>query len=116
MDMRQLAFPDHRFGGIWCMASLLHLPKADAPLALSEMLRVLTPGGALLLTLQEGAGEVWEENRFFGATQRFFARYSQDEAAKMLRAAGFSIVDRGRNESSLRRWLQFLVTKPSIRS
>lgn len=113
MDMRHIAFPDCSFDGIWSMASLLHLPKADAPLALREMLRVLNPGGALLMTIQEGAGEGWEENRFFGATQRFFARYNQDEATKMLTAAGFSVVDRGRNESPLRIWLQFLATKPS---
>jgi SAM-dependent methyltransferase len=30
-DMRMLPFRDAVFGGVWCSASLLHLPKLDAP-------------------------------------------------------------------------------------
>ena len=111
MDMRRLAFLDGSFHGIWCMASLLHLAKAEAPLALREMWRVLVPDGALLLSIQEGAGEGWEDNRYFGTVQRFFARYSQGEAEKLLEDSGFVVLDRGRNESPLRMWLQFLATK-----
>jgi ubiquinone/menaquinone biosynthesis C-methylase UbiE len=114
MDMRRLAFPDGSFHGIWCIASLLHLPKAEAPLALEEMWRVLVPGGALLLSIGEGEGEGWEDNRYFGTVQRFFARYRQGEAERMLAKAGFAVLDRGRNQSPLRIWLQFLATKPPL--
>lgn len=114
MDMRRLAFPDGSFQGVWCMASLLHLPKAEAPIALREMWRVLAPGGALLLSVQEGEGEGWEDNRYFGSVHRFFARYSQGELEGMLSNAGFAVLDRVRNESPLRMWLQFLATKPPV--
>jgi ubiquinone/menaquinone biosynthesis C-methylase UbiE len=114
MDMRHLAFPDGSFDGIWCVASLLHLPKADAPLALREMRRVLVPGGALLLIIHEGTEEEWEKyHHYFGTVPRFFARYTQPEGEAMLTSAGFTVVDKGRNESPLRIWLQFLATKPS---
>jgi len=113
MDMRRMAFPDGSFHGVWCMASLLHLPKAEAPLALREIWRVLAPGGALLLNVQEGEGEGWEDNHF-GGVHRFFARYSQGELEGMLSKAGFAVLDRGRNESPLRMWLQFLATKPAL--
>ncbi len=112
MDMRRLAFPDRSFGGVLCIASLLHLPKEEAPLALREMWRVLTPGGVLLLSIGEGEGEGWEVHRYFGTVQRFFARYSQGEAERALADAGFVVLERGRNQSPLRTWLQFLAVKP----
>lgn len=114
MDMRHLTFPDGTFQGVWCLASLLHLPKAEAPIALREMWRVLARGGALLLSVQEGEGEGWEDNRYFGNVHRFFARYSQGELERMLSEVGFAVLDRGRNESPLRMWLQFLAAKPPL--
>ena len=111
MDMRRLSFPANCFGGVWCLASLLHLPKADAPQALSEMWRVLTPGGALMLAIQEGEEEGWETNPYGRAVDRFFARYTQEEAEAMLIGAGFNVRERGRNESRVRVWLQFLASK-----
>lgn len=113
MDMRRLAFRDRCFGGVWCLASLLHLPKADAPIALGEMQRGLMPGGVLMLALQEGDGEGWESTPYASTVDRFFARYSQDEAEVMLTQTGFTIHERGRNDSRARTWLQFLAKNPS---
>jgi ubiquinone/menaquinone biosynthesis C-methylase UbiE len=92
MDMLGLGFPDGSFEGVWCMATLLHLPKADAPRALGEMRRVLAPGGALALSLQRGEGEMWETVAYGHRVERFFARYSADEAERLLGAAGFGVV------------------------
>ena len=61
LDMRRLAFRGGAFAGVWCMASLLHIPKADAPGVLREIRRVLAPGGALALGLQRGDSEGWED-------------------------------------------------------
>ncbi len=38
LDMRCLPYPDQTFAAVWCQAALLHLPKALAPAALSEVL------------------------------------------------------------------------------
>lgn len=110
LDMRRLPFPDGAFGGVWCSASLLHLPKRDAPSALAEMHRVLAPRGPLMLAIQQGEGEGWEPAPY-GPVERFFARYRPDEAGALLTAADFTIVERHTEETTSRRWLRLLATR-----
>ncbi|MGW5670929.1 class I SAM-dependent methyltransferase [Micromonospora sp. NPDC003776] len=94
-DLLRLPFRAGVLGGVWCSASLLHLPKAAAPAALAEVRRVLRPGGPLLLSLQEGDAEGWE--RWPGEeADRFFARYGSAEAEALLVAAGFRVLGRNR--------------------
>jgi len=109
-NMRSLPFPSESFGGVWSSASLLHLPKEDAPRALAEMHRVLAPGGPLMLAIQEGDGEAWETWPY-GTVERFFARYRQDEIAALLAAAGFAVQECHREETPNRRWLRLLATR-----
>jgi ubiquinone/menaquinone biosynthesis C-methylase UbiE len=113
MDMRGLAFPAGCFDGVWCVASFLHLPKADAPGALREMRRVLRPGGPLFLGIQEGSGEGWEgwAPGPYAHVQRLFARYSPQEVEGLLANAGFTVVERGSSQAGTRRWLQFLAVR-----
>jgi ubiquinone/menaquinone biosynthesis C-methylase UbiE len=111
VDMRSLPFGDDVFGGVWCSASLLHLPKPDAPGALAEMYRVLAPGGPLLLAIQEGDSEGWEPSPYEVPAERFFARYRQDEAEAMLGGAGFTILERRTGVAPNRRWLTVLATR-----
>ncbi|MGH2351732.1 MAG: class I SAM-dependent methyltransferase [Chloroflexota bacterium] len=109
-DMRRLPFARETFDGVWCMASLLHLPKSDAPLALREMRRVLAPGGAIAIGIQEGEGEVWEAGAYGHPVERFFARYGPEEADVLLAEAGFRVRERGLSTAGTRRWLRFLAT------
>ncbi|MCM0677669.1 class I SAM-dependent methyltransferase [Micromonospora phytophila] len=107
-DMLHLPFADAAFGGVWCSASLLHLPKALAPSALAEMRRVLRRGGALLTSLQEGAGETWDGWRGENA-DRFFARYDPDGATALLADAGFTPLRLERDVSPVgQRWIVHL--------
>ena len=56
-DMRDLSrFPDASFDAIVCCSVLEHLTGADQKLALSEMARVLKPGGRVGLTFDYGEG------------------------------------------------------------
>ncbi len=110
MDLRRLGLRDGCFSGVWCAASLLHLPKAEAPGALRELHRVLRPGGLLHLSIQEGEGERWESNPD-GTVERLFARYSAEEAAAQLDAAGFAVLDLVVNDAGTRRWLSFLARR-----
>ena len=107
MDMRSLALRAGIFAGVWCCASLLHLPKRQAPLALAEMRRVLVPHGLLFLSVQEGTGEGWEEGPY-PAVKRFFARYSHEEMATLLAQSGFRVIESSANAGRWQRWLQFL--------
>jgi SAM-dependent methyltransferase len=110
LDMRALPFPDGAFGGIWSSASMLHLPKQDAPGALAEMHRVLAADGPLLLAIQGGDSEGWEPAPY-GPVERFFARYRSDEAEALLAEAGFAVAECHVEETPTRRWLRFLATR-----
>ncbi len=112
-DMTSLPFAVGSFNGIWCMASLLHLPKAEAPVALAEMKRVLLPGGALVLGLQEGDSESWEVNPYEGVQERFFARYKLEEAEDMLARAGFNVCYKDTNAAETRSWLRLIAVSAS---
>lgn len=45
------------FNGIWCCASLLHLPLAVVPATLDRLWRALRPGGTLYVSFKYGTGE-----------------------------------------------------------
>ena len=107
-DMRKLPFEAHSRDGIWCNASLLHLPKPDSPTALLEFKRVLKPNGIFFLAVQEGEGEHLETREVYGENQRFFARYSVSEMTGLLEAAGFEILDGYTHRTHDRIWIRFL--------
>ncbi len=98
-DMRNMPFEVHSLDGIWCSASLLHLPKTDSPAALLEFKRVLKPVGILFLSVQEGEGEHLETREIYGENRRFFARYTTPEMTAMLEVAGFQILEDYAHES-----------------
>jgi ubiquinone/menaquinone biosynthesis C-methylase UbiE len=112
LDMRSLPFARSCFDGVWWMASLLHLPKREAPMALAEARRVLVPGGLLALDVQEGDGETWQDN-YDAGLPRFFARYGSDEMAGMLEAVDFAVSIRERNATRARAWLSFVARSRS---
>lgn len=85
-DMRRLPFAG-RFDGLWANASLLHLPRAEAPAALSEMRRALRPDGVLYLSVKLGDGEEWEQRE----GRRFFTYFSRPETLLLVEQAGFLI-------------------------
>jgi ubiquinone/menaquinone biosynthesis C-methylase UbiE len=107
-DMRKMPFEAHSVDGIWCNASLLHLPKTDSPAALLEFKRVLKANGILFLAVQAGEGEHLETREVYGENQCFFARYSVPEMARMLEVAGFDILEHDEHESRDRIWIRFL--------
>lgn len=110
MEMRQLAFANGSFAGVWCNAALLHLPKKEVPKALAEITRVLVPGGCLFLSIQKGCGEGFELSQD-GSTSRFFARYTAPEMEQFLVQAGFAVVQQEEYEFG-RTWLWFETNRP----
>ncbi len=87
-DMLKLPFAEASFGGIWCCAALLHLPRALAAPALAEMFRVLGPGGALFLAVQRGQGEIWREDSS-NNLRFFFTYFLPSELWNLVLEAGF---------------------------
>ena len=57
MDIRRLGFADAAFDGVWAVAVTLHLDPAGLAEALTEMRRVLKPGGILFLDTRTAQAE-----------------------------------------------------------
>ncbi|TDO91811.1 class I SAM-dependent methyltransferase [Enemella evansiae] len=55
--LADLPFGDAAFDGVLLWYSMIHTPLSQWGPAVTEVLRVLTPGGALLIGFQEGEGE-----------------------------------------------------------
>ena len=54
-----------QFDGIWCCASLLHVPLAGMPATLERLWRALRPGGILYVSFKQGSGERVHAGRRF---------------------------------------------------
>jgi ubiquinone/menaquinone biosynthesis C-methylase UbiE len=107
MNMRNLGFCDAYFNGVWCCASLLHLPKVEAVYTLKEIRRILKFGGMLILSIQEGNSEGWENGSIPGA-QRFFARYQDNEMRNILSKNNFEVLKTRFSQTTERNWLSFI--------
>jgi ubiquinone/menaquinone biosynthesis C-methylase UbiE len=95
MDMHILDLPDASCAGLWVSASFLHIPKRENLAVLKELVRVLAPGGPLILLVKEsdsGDDERYELHQESGKL-RFFARYRCGELWTLLEQAGFKVLE-----------------------
>lgn len=67
--VRQMTFNEldvqSYYDGIWCCASLLHVPQAELPSVMQRLALALRPGGVWYLSFKYGAGERLKEGRHF---------------------------------------------------
>jgi len=56
---------NEQFNGIWCCASLLHLPIEQAKKVIIKFATSLKPGGVLIMTLKIGPGHQNMDGRYF---------------------------------------------------
>lgn len=54
-----------KYDGIWCCASLLHVPAAELPEVMAKLAAALKPGGVWYLSFKYGSGEREKEGRRF---------------------------------------------------
>ncbi len=97
-DMRRLPCRSDAVDGLWACASLPHLPRDQAPLALAEFRRVLKPGGLLYLGVKAGDGERWVASEHFDGAARFFTFYGAADIEAQAGDAGFNVVERFESE------------------
>src|SRR5262249_30084559 len=89
MDLRALDLPNASCRGVWCSASLLHLPRSAAPRAVAELTRVARAGAPLVVFLkrrgEEDTPEEFQRYEFVDLpdARRFFAFYTPDEARSL---------------------------------
>ncbi|HEX9036597.1 MAG TPA: class I SAM-dependent methyltransferase [Ktedonobacterales bacterium] len=99
MDLRRLELPDGCVRGVWCSASLLHVPRRSAERAIAELARVARPDAPIALFLKRRkpneAVEAYEpypgenpEN-----LTRYYTFYTEDEVAALLTRAGLDRIE-----------------------
>lgn len=90
-DMRALPFGTARVGGCVAFYSLIHVRRAELGTALLEFHRVLRPGGRVLFSAHEGAGEI-ERDTFLDVSVPIVATlFELGELVAASEAAGLAV-------------------------
>ncbi len=89
MDVLELNLPPESFDAAWANAVLLHVEHQDIPLALSEINKVLKPGGKLHIRVKEGEGAKEVVETLTGGEQRPFSFFQKEEMEQLVQDAGF---------------------------
>ena len=84
-DIRDLPFQAMSFDGLWAAASLMHLPKPDARRILTDLCRLVRPGGLFAATVTHGVKsrlvtDGWLPGRYFaGERTNSLARFVEPD-------------------------------------
>ena len=106
-DLLALPCADRSFDAAWAYTSLLHVRKSEFDTALSEIRRVLVPGGILGLGLIEGDTELYRESSGV-SLPRWFSFFEKDEVIEHARTSGFELVHFDSFTPRSKRYLHFL--------
>jgi ubiquinone/menaquinone biosynthesis C-methylase UbiE len=90
-DMRALPVQDNTWAGIAAFYAIVNLPPQDLVQALREMLRVLLPGGRLLLSFHMGEDTSQIEDLWGLGAGLEFHFFRGSTVASYLRSTGFEI-------------------------
>jgi len=98
------------FDGIWCCASLLHVPRVELPPVINNLVQSLKQNGVLYISVKKGNGEQDIAGRHF----TFFTEHNLADA--VLRHSNMSLVDAWQNSDyrsgeSNTCWLNFIFLK-----
>ena len=89
-DMRALTgIADATYGGIAAFYSLIHLTPTEIPAALTELRRVLVPGGTLLVTFHLGSEVRHLDSMWDVPVSIDFHFFERDQMKAWLEGAGF---------------------------
>ena len=109
-DLLSLPFENESFDSVWAYTSLLHIPKSQMTIALSEIHRVLKPNGVFALGMIEGDEELYRSSS--GVTlERWFSFYQKEELETLLIESGFEIVYFEMFKPRSKNYLQFILRR-----
>jgi SAM-dependent methyltransferase len=86
-DLRDPPFEPASFGGVWAMASLLHLERSETTTALETIGELLWPGGILFASVKRGSGGACDDDG------RWFTLHDERSWERHLRSSGFEILE-----------------------
>lgn len=112
MSVYQLGFKPNSFDGFWCAATILHLPKDKASLALENIHEVVRPKAKGFITVKEGYGDMIPEEEVISGVilTRHFSYYQPDEFSHLLDKNHYKILGSQRRVDSPRStWLIYYV-------
>lgn len=91
-DLRKkLSYPDNFFDGIISKAVLHHLEEKDLIFALTEIKRILKPGGIFFFSWKEGNEAKITKEKMGAGKERFYNLKMQKEVEDLAKNAGFKI-------------------------
>jgi 2-polyprenyl-3-methyl-5-hydroxy-6-metoxy-1,4-benzoquinol methylase len=92
-DVTNLGFAPTAFDGVLCLEVIEHLPPAERPALAGELLRVLRPGGLLVMTTPDG--RITTAKRVFGSKcERSHEReLTRAEVESLLADAGARVIE-----------------------
>ena len=91
-DVRKVSFEDETFDGVLASYSLIHLPKKDVPETVDNFFRMLKPGGAICIGIQEGkSAEVFLPEPLKPEEKVFLNVMSAKELKELVKNGGFEI-------------------------
>jgi SAM-dependent methyltransferase len=99
MDLRRLELPDGCVRGVWCSASLLHVPRRSAGRAVSELARVARAGAPVVVFVKQrkpdGESEVYEPYPGDNPDHltRYYSYFNQEEVETLLTDAGLELIE-----------------------
>lgn len=108
--VEDLDFSEGSFDGFWTAATLLHMPKDKIDQVLTTIKRQVKPGGIGFISVKQGEGEGIDE-----PTGRWFAYYSQEEFADVLKRNGYEVLEaRIRPTEGKTTWLTYFIKTQNL--
>jgi SAM-dependent methyltransferase len=102
-------------GGIWCAASLLHVPSKDLAKTLKAISELLPAGAPFYFTVRLGEGAKWDQyDGGDAATARFIQLFSEKEILGALTELPFESTESWIEDSTWGRpsqWISVVTTK-----
>jgi SAM-dependent methyltransferase len=93
MDMRNLAFPEAAFDGVWASFSLLHVRADEIARTLFGFRSVLREGGLFFTALHRGLKTKWVKTTISGMERDTYVQeWLKTDIAAAVREAGFEII------------------------
>ena len=93
VDLLSMSFDNNEFSGVWCMATLINIPKSEAPKLIKDFHKILKPDGILYVAVKYGNTECMIEREKYNNLPLYNAFYSKEELEKLLKENDFEIIE-----------------------